>query len=60
MKTIKVSYRQPRPWKWNSDKQIDIEVDGQKQGWFLYNMSLDSAYRTVKKTLGIKRARRVA
>ena len=60
MKTIKVSYRQPRPWKWNSDKQIDVEVDGQKQIWYLYNMSLEKAYKAAKKYLGIKRAKRIA
>jgi len=43
---------------WYADKTIHVFVDGIKQTWWFWGISLEKAFKLAKRNLGIKRAKK--
>ena len=56
MKTIRLVKSNEKGY--NADKTIHVYIDGEKQNWWLWNMGWETAYKTVKNRLGVKRAKK--
>lgn len=57
MITVTIRPREKKPYQWNSDKTIDVFVDGKKVGWF-WGCSIKGIFAIIKKSLGVKRAKK--
>lgn len=58
MKTVDIVYRQPKPWKWNADKNADVYVDGKYEGTHWMKCGEEALVKWLKEKLGVKRIHR--
>jgi hypothetical protein len=56
MKTVKIYYKQAKPWKWNADKALKVFVDGESIGRY-WDLTKDEVCRLVHRMFSVKRVK---
>ena len=54
MRTVRLHYSSPRPWRWNTDKTVRVSVDGKYYATF-WGIAKDELTAIVRKRLDERR-----